>query len=172
MEENKNVWKTGFNSGLVIGLILIIYSLILFIAGYNIYQSFGWVSYLILIGGIVWAHRKFKDEGDGYMSYGEGLGLGAIASGVAGAFNGIFIFLYTSFVDPEFFANMMEEIRIQFEDQGFSEEQIDQMMNMTETVQSPAFQLFGTLFGYLFLGFIFSLIIAAITKKKNPAEEI
>ncbi|MGK7395478.1 MAG: DUF4199 domain-containing protein [Candidatus Cyclobacteriaceae bacterium M3_2C_046] len=170
--SSSNIWKTGFNAGLIIGLIMVIYTLILYMAELSSNQFLGWVNFLILIGGIVWAHRTFKASGDGFMSYGQGLGLGAIMSGVAGILVGIFIFIYTSFVDPEFITRMIEEQRIALENQGFGDDQIDQTMGLTEAIMSPVMLMISSVLSYAFFGFLFSLVIAAFTKKTDPTTEL
>jgi hypothetical protein len=67
--------------GLIVGMITVIYSLILYITDLQITNQFlSYVSFLILIVGIYLAHQNFKKENGGYMTYGQGLGIGSLVS--------------------------------------------------------------------------------------------
>ena len=57
----------------------VIYSLILYITE-QIYQYLArlWFSFIILIVGIVMAHKHFKNENGGFMTYGQGLSIGSL----------------------------------------------------------------------------------------------
>jgi hypothetical protein len=168
MEEKQTTPSSvGLKYGLITGAVLIIYTLIILMAGQFQNRWLGVFSYLILIGMIVFAHRTFKEENTGFMSYGQGLGIGSILSLVSGTLNGIFVFIYIRLIDDSFLRNTLEEARYTLEEQGMDSSDIDQAMSWTEMLL-PIGMVVGTAIGTLIMGFIFSLIISAFTKNENP----
>jgi hypothetical protein len=172
MEDKASIWKTGMNIGLITGLVMIVYSLILYIAGLPTNQTLGYFSFIILLGGIVWSHQQYKRNGDGYLSYGEGLGLGTVVSGFAGILSSIFSFIYMTYIDSGIREEIKNQQIIALEQQGLSDEQIEQAMGWMEKMMTPGAMLFTGIFSLIFFGFLFSLIISIFTKKQNPSVEI
>jgi len=172
MEQHPTTLQTGIRYGVILGLISIIISAISFLANIEQNTIATVISVVITIAGIYMAHKYFKDEGDGFMSYGQGLGIGTLASVVAGALGGIFSFLYLSFIDDSPLKKAMEQQRIKFEEQGMGDDQIEQAMAMAEKFSSPLMALIFSIVFSLIFGFIISLIVSAITKNVNPEEQI
>jgi hypothetical protein len=170
MEERPNIWKNGLNNGLIVGLVLVIYSFMLYLANLQQHQWLNNMSFLILIGGIVWAHQNYKKFGDGFMAYGEALGLGTIVSGVAGLLNGVFVVIYNVYIEPDLMERTVEEQIVALQDRGMSQAQIEQFQNIMVFIQSPIALFFISFLSFIFFGFIFSLIISAFTKKTNPIQ--
>jgi hypothetical protein len=170
MEERPNIWKNGLNSGLIVGLVLVIFSFILYLTHLQQNRLLSNLSFLILLGGIIWAHLNYKKSGDGYMSYGEALGVGTIVSGVTGLFNGVFVLIYNKFVEPDLMERTVQEQIVVLQDQGMSRAQIEQFQDIMSFIQSPIALFFITFLSFVFFGFIFSLIISAFTKKANPTQ--
>lgn len=170
MEEQPNIWRAGLNNGLIVGLALVIYSLLLFMTNLSDNKLLGYISYLILIIGIIWAHQNFKRSGNGYMTYGEGLGLGTIVSGIAGFISGVFSMLYIKFIDPNLMKAAIQEQIVALQDQGMSQAQIDQVQKALSFMQTPVMMVLAAAFSFIIMGFILSLIISAFTKKLNPEQ--
>ena len=163
------VWSKGAKGGLITGVVLVVYSLVNYLTESTAVQSAGtWVMVFSLIIGIVLTHRAFKDENGGFMSYGQGLGLGSVLGMIAGLLNGLFAFIYISFVDPGVIERQMDQTRYQLEDQGMADEQIDQAMQWTEMIMTPSMLLIIGILGTLFFAFVFSLVISAFTKNNHP----
>lgn len=172
MEPRPSIWKIAFKYGLFIGLALVVYEMIRFNSDLQGSLAFGVLDIAILIVGVVASHRAFKNAGGGYMSYGEGLGLGSAASGIGGALAAIYIFIYLKYVNQDAFSSIYEQQRALMQDEGAGKQELQIADQISSIVQSPTVMFIATLLSYLFIGFIISLIIAAITKKDNPAEEL
>ena len=168
MEEKPSVWQVGLKVGLIIALIVIIYSTILQIAGLSQNKFLGWVSFLVLIGGIVWAHKTYKESGDGFMSYGQGLGLGVVVSGVAAVLSSIFSYIYIKFIDDSMLGLIMDQARSDMEAKGMDDDQIEQALAVTQKFMNPEMMFVMGILMFIFMGFLFSLIISAITKRNAP----
>ncbi|MDX5421289.1 MAG: DUF4199 domain-containing protein [Hymenobacteraceae bacterium] len=170
-ERQPSVAAVAFKYGLIFALIGVVYSLILMVTDLGDNRLLSSLAYLILIAGIVVAMKQYKAENYGYMSYGQGLGIGSLVSVVFGFLSGLFTWLYTEFVDTGYMARVMEKQREEMIRQGMSDEQIDAGMAMAESFQGPVTMILGATVITLIIGFILSLIIAAIMKNSRPEFE-
>lgn len=156
--------------GLLTGLVSIIFSAIQFLT-HTDQSPLRWLGLLISLGGIWMAHNEFKKRGDGYMSYGQGLGIGTLLSLIAGLMSAVFFYLWVSAIDPTFVDHIIEIQRQQMEAKGMEESQIDNAMEMSKPFMKPGvMSLFVILFS-VFFGFVISLIVSAFTKHTRPEFE-
>jgi len=172
MREPLTVKQTGLRYGLMIAAVLVVYSLILEVGGLSANKLLGYITFLILISGIVWAHREFKVKGDGFLSYGQALTIGTIISAIGGFLNAFFSYLYLKMVDDSSLEMILEEMRAEWEKEGIDDEVIDQFMGMFEPLMTPGWTSLMYFVGFLIVGFLISLVISAFTKKHNPELEI
>ncbi|MCS6820260.1 MAG: DUF4199 domain-containing protein [Microscillaceae bacterium] len=161
--------RTALRFGLIVGLGLIIYGLILQVAKLQTNALASWGSTLFLIIGLIFAMQDYKKNNEGYLTYGEGLTIGSLTSAIAGFMSGLFTFVYISFIDNSFVDETLQKLRIDLEKQGqLTDDQIDKVIEMSAYMLKPGvlFAL-GVVFTLIF-GFVFSLIISAILKKNKP----
>ena len=131
-----------------------------------------WVGYIFLVIVMVFAHKAFKEGGDSFMSYGQGLGIGTLVSLITGLLSSAFMFIYVKFVDDSMIAQIKEQQISGMEEQGLSDAQIESAMEIASRFLTPGVMaIMGVVF-FVFIGFIISLIVSAITKKNNPSLEI
>lgn len=168
MEQQPSLRQIGIRYGLIVALIMVVYSLILQFADLAMNRPLGFLSYVMLIAGIVVAHNTFKRDGDGYMTLGQGIGIGMWITLVAGVISSVFSYLYLRFIDDSVIQKAMDEAVTQMEERGMPDDQIDQAMKITEKFMQPGAMMIIALITMLILGFIVSLIVSAITKKTNP----
>ena len=170
-EKQPSVAAVALRYGLIFGLMGIIYQAIIMIADLGDNRWLSSLGYIILIIGIVVAMKSYKEQNFGYMSYGQGLGIGTLLAAVFGFMSGLFTWIYTSFVDTGYMTRLMEKQREQMVLQGLPDEQIDAGMAMAENFQGPLTMILGGTVLTLIVGFILSLIIAAIMKNSRPEFE-
>ncbi|GAB3197495.1 putative membrane protein [Pontibacter aydingkolensis] len=170
-QPQASVTSVAVKYGFLTALVGVVYSLIIMVTDLGDNRILSSLAYLILIAGIVLAMKQYKSENHGYMSYGQGLGIGSIVSILFGLLSGLFTWIYTEFVDTEYMSRMMEKQREQMIQQGLSDEQIDAGMKMAENFQGPVTMILGAAVITLILGFILSLIISAIMKNSRPEFE-
>jgi hypothetical protein len=179
MEETEQVEKVttrsaGVRYGVISGAIGIALFVIMTILSISMTEGPGrWVGLLITGVLIYFAHKYYKDNGDGYMTIGQGTGIGFWLALVSTAISSVFSYIYMKFIDASFIENAMDEARRKMEEQGnLSDEQIDQAMSITEKFMTPEIMLgTGLLFGTIIV-VIIALIISLITQKKNPEEAV
>jgi hypothetical protein len=172
MEEKATISQAGLKYGLITGLILVIYNLALYMTGLFTNDKMGWIVYIILIGMVYLAHKAFKDSGDGFMSLGQGLGLGMLVLIVGGAISSVFSYIYMKFVDNTLIQQIVDATRMKMEEKGLDDEQIDQAMSMTEKMMTPEMMILFGMLGLIIIGFILVLIVSLFTKKNNPQAEL
>lgn len=127
------------------------------------------VSTAISATAIFFAQKEFKKGNEGYMSYGEGLGIGTLLSVISGVISSVFNVLYRTVIDPEFTKRSMEQSRKIFEDAGtMSDAEIEQAMGMAEKFSSPVIIFFVGIIFAAIGGLIISLIVSAINQNKRP----
>ena len=127
-----------------------------------------YISLLVVTILIVLAHKEFKEQGDGYMSYGQGFGIGAFFSLISSLITGVFTFLYVKYISPEYIQRALDEALVKMESMGRSDAEIEQGMKIAEMFSSPTAILIMGIVGGVFIGVVLSLIVSAITQKKRP----
>lgn len=161
-----NLLNFSLNKGAVLGLLLIIFTFILHFLDAIQNQMLASMAWLIVIGGIVWAHSEYKKQNEGFMSYSQGLGIGVLVSLIGGLIVSVFSALLMHFIDPTILKNILNQTRRKLEqDPRMTDEIIEQTMSITETMMQPHWLIIISLISYLIVGLILSLIIAAFTKK-------
>ena len=173
MEENETTTgKISMKYGLISGLIGIAFFVVLNLTGQGMNQSLSYVGYLILAAIIYLAHKAYKDEGDGFMNYGQGLGIGTLLTLISSILTSIFFFIYVSFINKSYIQQVLDVTRQKMEDDGTPDGQIDQAMEITEKMLTPVIMPIIGLVATVFFGFIISLVVSAITQKKRPEAEL
>ncbi|GGK89528.1 DUF4199 domain-containing protein [Rufibacter glacialis] len=170
-EQTVSPGSVGVRYGIITGFVSIIYSLILYMTGLHLNKGLSYLGTVIPIVGIIMAYLYYKKENGGFMSYGQGLGTGTILAAVSGVLSGTFTYIYLKFID----GNILEQIRNasieEMENKGMSDEQIEQAASMTEKFTTPEMMLIMGVVGAVLLGFILSLLIAAVMKRNRPEFE-
>lgn len=172
MEESSNptIKSVAMKWGVINGLLSIVFLMIIDFAGLVGNQAVSWIGYLIFLVLLIMAHKQFKSEGDGYMSYGQGLGIGTLAMVISSVISSAFFYIYISFINSGFVDAIKEKSMMDMEDKGMSDAEIEQAMGFAESFMSPvALVVFGLL-GAIFFGFIISLVVSIFTKNTQPEE--
>ena len=163
--------SVGIRYGLVTGLVSIITTF-----GLNVMHleasPLKYSTTAVMVVGIILAQREFKQRNEGFISYGQGLGIGLVISAVIGVLSAIFTYIYTAFVDPEILTRVMEKARADMEAKGnLSDAQIDQAMAMSAKFTSGPILWVIIIVGSVIIGLIISLITSAIIKNSKPEFE-
>lgn len=166
--------SSGIRYGVIMGIVSIAYFVLLNTLGVDITQGPGsWGRYVYCAVLIFLAHKYYKDNGIGFMAYGQGIGISFWMGLVSGVISSIFTYIYVKFIDTGFVQQILDRTREGMEDKGsLSEEQIDQAMKMTAKFMTPEMMLgFGFIFAIIGT-VIIGLIVTIFTQKKNPNEVI
>lgn len=161
--------SVGVRFGLIAALIGIAYFLVLNVAGIDQTQGvWNWVGYAITLAFVILAQKHFKDKGDGYMSYGQGIGVAFWMGVVSAVISSIFTYIYIKFIDTGFLQLVKDRQIEAMQQKGMSDEQIDQGMKMAAMFMTPEAMLIMILVGGIIATIIIALIVTIFTQKKNP----
>lgn len=163
----------GIRYGLLTGIVTIIYSFVLKATDLEQKPIMALLTFAILIGGIILAHKFYKQHNGGFMSYGQGLGIATVAGAVIGVLSGVFQYIYVNFIDAQYVQRTLDAARTKMEaDSNISEEQIDQAMQWTEKMMPTGpISIVWSILATAFFGFLLALIISAFTKNTRPEFE-
>ncbi len=168
--KNASPFPTALRYGVIGGLLVIVIGLIQYLLGITstISQAVGWLSMLITIVFPVLAIREHRDNDlGGYISYGRGLGTGVLTALIIGLVTAIWTILLYNVIDPSIMDQIMQVQAEAMEEQGMSDEDIENVAAMTgKFMTAPVMAAIG--FGTsLFLGFVASLIGGAVMKRER-----
>ena len=142
--------------GLIVGFIIFILHLSLGIDNldYSTNEILGYVSIFLSLSFIFFGLKHYRDKvNNGVLSLGKAITIGILISLLVGLGIAIADFVYTKFIDPEFF-NRYTELMIE---QG----KADQVIEMTSTTAALFMLVLVTV-----IGFIISLISGLILQRK------
>ena len=171
MENQTTTTRTALKWGVIIGIVSILYSTAIMVSGQIGNKALGYPFYLIIAVGIYLAMNDFKKENQGFMSFGQGLGLGTLKCAIVGLLSGFFSLAYMKFIDTTISEQMLKTAAQDMEKQGLPDDQIEKAMDIMKMVMNPGAMFVATVFMTILIGFILSLIIAAILKKDKSVFE-
>ncbi len=171
MNEQPSTARLALKWGAITALASILLSTTLFVTDQTQNRSLGALIYLIIIAGLVLAMREYKQQNENYMSYGEGLGLGTLTAAITGFLSSMYSVFYMSVIDSTVLQRTMDKAREQLEERGMDDAQIDRAMDISARFQSPGMLFIFGMLGTILMGFIFSLVIAAILRRNKPVFE-
>jgi hypothetical protein len=164
-QDQPSVMSVGLRYGLILTAISIIYMLVLIAVGSSPFEQDwkGYVNFIFIIAVFVMAHKYFKDNGDSYMSYGQGFGITFMVTLISTIIGMIFSYVYINFIDPGVFEMIWEKAEADMIEKGQNEEAIQMGLEWGRKL----FWVFY-LVGSLFWGAIIGLIVTIFTQKKRP----
>lgn len=169
LDERPSTRTLGIRYGLILSVINIVYFLVLTVAGIDMTSGFGrWASVVFFIAIIYLAHKEFIRDGDGFMSFGQGMGITFWTGAISSLIYSCFFYTYVKFVD-ESFVDMLKDKQIEeMQNKGMSDSQIDQAMSIASMFMKPEMMfIFSLVFGLIFI-MIIGLVISLITQKSKP----
>lgn len=172
--------NTAITYGALTGLVSIVIGLLSYLAGFSDPSkqqgAMGWInmliSYGVMIGGLVLAVRKHRDqELGGYITFGRAFGVGFLTMLVLGLISAVWTYVFFNFIATDMLELIKQSsIDRMVEKQGMSVDQAEAAMNnpVTKSMMNPAAFTGFAFVGILFIGAIFALIVAAIMRKSPP----
>ncbi len=170
MQEEKlsiSTTQVGLKFGVYSGIALALYSILMTVLRLEENTFLGLLGYVLLISALHFGIADFKKFNEGYMTFGQGLGIGMLISTLTGLITGISQFIYLYF-QPALLIEMRDEILKEYERQQVPEEQIRIFVGVMDYLISPTGIFFIVLISYVFFGLLLSLLVAAFTSKNPP----
>ncbi len=173
MEEKSLFWKNSLKHGLIVGLVILIYSVLLYVLELNLIQALGYVVYVILFAGFILGTKAFRDNNlNGNISYGRAFGYSIVILLVASIISSIYNYLLVTVIDPDIVEKIMALGEEKMLEKGLTDDQIEMAQSMQKKFMSPVFMSIMAFIGTMFFGTIIALITSAIVKKEgDPYQE-
>ncbi|MEA3505264.1 MAG: DUF4199 domain-containing protein [Bacteroidota bacterium] len=168
-ERKTSMAKSALNYSLVTGAVIIIFSLLLYVLNINVYENdiLGYVSYAILIIGMIIGSKSFRDnELDGFASYGQAYGSGILIVFFTAVLVSVYTYLFYGFIYPEGLDEMLRVSEEKMYQKGLEGEQLDAALAITKKFMNPVLLSVSVFFGYLVWGAIISVVISFFIKKE------
>ncbi|MBL7865095.1 MAG: DUF4199 domain-containing protein [Cyclobacteriaceae bacterium] len=174
MDEQSIPAVTTRSVGMRYGGIMAIISIVVFVAmsfaKVDMSSGIGrWATIPFLLVLIFLAQKNFKDNGDSYMSYGQGMGITFWIALVSTVIYIIFFYVYIAYIDGSFIETIKQTQMDKMAEQGMPQEQIEQAMGYASLFMTPGimavFGFFGGIVGALLCG----LVVTIFTQKNSSA---
>ncbi|MBK6977859.1 MAG: DUF4199 domain-containing protein [Cytophagaceae bacterium] len=155
------------------GLIYGIVSIVVALVSYNTDLWKNWivsllVTVILFFGVMYFSLSEYKSLNGGFMTFGQGFGLGMLTIFTGGLISIIFDFSYKKYIDPNLIDMQLEMTREQYESMGMSEEQIEMALEKAQSYMSSGMAVLFGMISILVIGLIVSLIMSAVLKKDKP----
>ncbi|HEX7367948.1 MAG TPA: DUF4199 domain-containing protein [Pelobium sp.] len=175
----KDLNKLALNNGIIIAVITIIIQLLTYYAAPNLLGATWYGILITLISLVIYIFftLDLRKKVGGFWSFKEALSGVFIMSLVANLSSSIFNFLFYRFIEPGAYEKVKgyvaDGITATFEKMGMSGDALDEAVEKaTESLKSQYMPSIGDFFKNLvvaiLIGFVLSLIFAAIFKKNPP----
>ncbi len=175
MEKNTNIWKNAMNWGIILGIVLIIYSLIMYFLGLSLQKWVGYINYVLMIGGIIYSTIQYRDNVlGGSITYGKALGFGTLVIMFGSIITAVYAYVFYAYIDPDMITKILEMAEEEMVNKGLPDEQIEMALEMQSKFMKPGLMALMSLPVVTFFGFLFSLITSIFLKKeveKSPFED-
>jgi hypothetical protein len=170
MEEKATISTraVGIRFGVFLAAIGIVIFLIFNVAKIDQSGPAGYSAWLIYIVLVYFAHKYFKDNGDGFMSIGQGTGIGFWMGLISSVISAPFTYVYLKFVDSGMIDMAIEKQRQGMLDNGTDPDQVEQIMEMSASWMTPGVFAITGFVGGLIVIVIIALIVSIFTKNTNP----
>ena len=173
MEDQASSKSIILNNGLYYGVTLILTSLIIYALGMHLDTTASFISLAILVIVLIPFQiigiSKFKKDNGGFISWGQGVKIGVGIVLIGTLISIIYNQIFSTFIEPDFYAQVEEVTRKGLLDAGRTDEQIDALIEKSSKFQGTLIVDALGLLGSAFLGFVLSAIIAAV--KKHSEED-
>jgi drug/metabolite transporter (DMT)-like permease len=159
--------------GAIGGLLSFIFTLITKYTGLqdDFSETLGWVSTIITlilnVSILVFALREVRDENDGFLRYGQGLGASVLLGAIWGLVAGVFNYIYLQFIDNGLVQKQLDLARERLEEQGLSNSQIEDAENLTRMMMGPGVQFVIIVFVTVLFMFLLGLVVSGILKREK-----
>lgn len=163
--------------GFINGLLSFLFSTLVNVMGWaeQFQESMGWISGIwSLVLSVTVSYlclREYREQNEGFMSYGQGLGLATLLGAISGLVAGGFNYIYIQFIDNSVIQRQMDIARERMEDQGMSASQIQSAEEMTSMFMNPGMQFVIVVIMSIIFNFFLGLIVSAVVKREKTVFE-
>ncbi len=170
MEEKVNIWKANLTNGLILALAGIAFSLLLYFFDLTLNKTVAYINVPIQLLILYFLLKSFRDNYmHGQITFGQSVGAGAVIFVYYSIIMAVFTYLLYAVIDPGLIKKSMAMSEELMEKRGMPQSAIDAGMAFTAKVMKPAIMAVFSIFGTMFFGVIYTLLVSIFVKKEgNP----
>lgn len=166
--EQKSLLQYSMNYGLITGLILIVYSIVIYLIGQSLNQVLGYVAILILAGCIYYFTKQYRDKvRQGFIKYGQAFSFGLLIGVFTAILLAFFSYIEVTYIDPNLVEKQLDIMQQKMVEKGLSDSQIEMIIAQSREWMTPVKMFFMSILSFSFWSTIIALITASILKKNN-----
>ncbi len=173
--ENKSVFMPSLAYGLFVSIILVVFKLVLFIAGIDDQSYWQFLYYVFFALGLLYTMTTIRNKNlDGYITFGKAFMVGFYATIAIAIVMAVYTYFYITKINP----GMIEDALAQAEEKiiesnpEMSDADLETALNAAKTFMQPGIMAVMSIFGTLITGTLLSLVSAAFVKRKKVEVEI
>jgi hypothetical protein len=130
------------------------------------------ISILVWVVGIILAHRYFKSQHGGLMTYGQGVVISIVLGAISAILTGTFNYVYINFIDLDYVTAMRADMEAWMSSMNVPEEQLEKSLaDISQEKLGSVLGIGKVVLGGTIGGAVLGLIISAFTKHKLPEFE-
>jgi hypothetical protein len=175
--ENQNypIWKHALQTGIFLGIALIILSLLFYIFDLYTQRWTGFISYAALLVGIIYASVTYRNKfGNGLITYGKSFSTGLLTGLFAAIITSLFTGLFIAAMGEQYIETLLlqSEESILKANPDMTDDQLDLALKISKKMMHPVWLSFISLISFLAFTVIFSLVASAFIKKEDSSLQI
>ncbi|MFN0213352.1 MAG: DUF4199 domain-containing protein [Saprospiraceae bacterium] len=176
-EPKKTLSQRAMTAALYVTGAGILVNLVFYVTGMDMEMlsnpAISWLNRILLIGITYYfiqaALRVHRDEDlGGYVSVGQGIGMGSLVGLISGILSAIWFFIFTSFIATDMMDKIKEVTLEQMQENGQSAEAAEQAMEMMSFFFNPVFFAIVVVISSIFFGLLCGLVAGLVLKKDKP----
>jgi Protein of unknown function (DUF4199) len=170
MESDISIYKANLNSGLIMGLFTVIYTLIIYVIDFMFNPYQGYVFYIVQAVVLFIFIKSYRENyKNGFLTYSQAFASGVVISLFTAIIYAIFIYILYAFIDTDLVNKQLAFVEETFVKAGLPQAFIDSGLKMQKKFLQPAIYAPTKLFSSFLSGTILSLFVAIFIKKENNA---
>ncbi len=164
--ENMPIMGFNFKNGVLIGLAVVLYQLLIYIFGMANNKTLGNLTLLILVIGVFFAVKKYRDkycyDGAGFNDIFKASFVCFIGASMIGA---VFAYIQFKHLTPGMMDEFAEMAKKSMLSQELTDEEQKIQENILQKLMTPGFMAFIYLLAQIFWGALYSLLNGILLKK-------
>ncbi len=170
MEEKVNVWKANLTNGMILALAGIAFQLVLYFLDMSLNRSAGYLNIPIQLVLLFFLLKSYRDNFmHGQITYGQSVGAGMVMFVYYAIIMAVFTYILWAFIDPGLAKKSLALAEEAMTKKGANQTAIDAGLAFTAKFMKPSIMAITSIFGALFVGIIYSLMVSIFIKKEgNP----
>ncbi|MFB6319331.1 DUF4199 domain-containing protein [Saccharicrinis sp. FJH54] len=183
MEKDQSIISNSMFYGLLFGIVLVIYNIILTATGMSKAMMSGGItmsimsmvlSLILYFGGVTISQQHYRNKKlGGYITYGKAFTFGLLVTVFASLLVAVYSFVYAQWINPDYgkeLYEMSKQLTMDMLDRfNAPADAVDQAMAKLEEsgISSPQDFAFGAVTNGIIIGTVISLITSIFVKKEN-----